>query len=115
LWPQHDEASKMLENLTISQPQLLASYDKISPNPPLVDEENDHNRSLVNPTLSKHESHESVRNQPLVEKMVDLIPPSFDCTFPMKSGTHTAQIFLIFCFNEPGEILPLQWRKEEIL
>jgi len=70
-----DESSKLFENLTTYQPCLLANYQKISPNPPLVDEVINQNLSPVNPTLSEHESHEFVPNQLLVEKMVDLTPP----------------------------------------
>ncbi len=55
----------------------------------------DHNSSLVNPTLSKCESHEPIPDQPLVEKMVESIPPSFDRTFPVESEFHTTQDILV--------------------
>jgi hypothetical protein len=32
-----DKASKLLEDMTISQPQLPAAYRKLSLNPPVVD------------------------------------------------------------------------------
>jgi hypothetical protein len=32
-----DEASKLLEDMTVSQPQLPAAYRKLSLNPPIVD------------------------------------------------------------------------------
>ena len=41
--------------------------------------------SLVNPTLSESESYESILDQPLVEKMVDLAPPSVNRNFPIES------------------------------
>jgi hypothetical protein len=55
----------------------------------------DQNSSLVNPTLSESESHESILDQPLVEKMVDLTPPSVNRTFPIESEPHTAQVLLV--------------------
>ena len=79
----------MLENLTSSQPHLSAGYQKFSPNPPLVDEVIYQNPSLVNPTLSKRESHDSIPDQPLVENMADMIPPLFDHTFPIESELRT--------------------------
>ena len=50
----------------------------------------DQNSSLVNPTLSESESNESILDQPLVEKMVELTPPSVNRTFPVESETCTA-------------------------
>jgi hypothetical protein len=37
LCPHMDEASKLLEDMTVSQPQLPAAYRKLSLNPPVVD------------------------------------------------------------------------------
>jgi hypothetical protein len=37
LFPCMDEASKLLEDMTVSQPQLPAPYCKLSINPPIVD------------------------------------------------------------------------------
>lgn len=95
LCPSMDEASKVLEKLTSCQPRLLTSYQNISPNPPLVDEFIDANMNLINPTLSEHGSHEFVPNHPLVEKMVDPIPSSVDCNFPIESEYHTTQVLLV--------------------
>ena len=89
-----DEASKVLEKLTISQPHLPVGYQNISPNPPLVDEVIDQNTNPVNPTLSERESHETVPIQPLVENMVESTPPSIDHTFPIESELHTTQVLL---------------------
>jgi len=76
-----DEASQELEKLIASQAFLLVSYQKISPDPLLVDPGIDQNSSLINPTLSQIESRESILDQPLVEKLVDLTPPSVNHTF----------------------------------
>ena len=37
LCPYMDEASKVLDNLTTSQPRLPTGYRKLSPNPPLAE------------------------------------------------------------------------------
>jgi hypothetical protein len=37
LFPHMDEASKLLEDMSVSQPQLPASYHKLTLNPPIVD------------------------------------------------------------------------------
>ena len=71
-----EKASKVLENLITSQPRLLVGYHKLFPNPPLVDGVIDQNLNPINPTLYERESYESIPNQPLVEKMIDLIQPS---------------------------------------
>lgn len=101
-----DEASKILENLTTSQPHLPNGYQNISPDPPLVGEVIDHNSSLVNPTLFERESHETFSNQPLVEKKVDLIPPLVDHTFPIESDIHTAQVLLVSSYSNEIEGSP---------
>jgi len=67
-FPLMDEGSKELENLTSSQPCLSVGYQKLSPNPSLVDQVVGQKPSLVNPTLYESESHEVVLDQPLVEK-----------------------------------------------
>lgn len=68
-----DEASKELENIITSLPHFLASYQKLSPDPLLVDQVIDQKSSLFNPTLFESGPHESIINQPLVEKMVEII------------------------------------------
>jgi len=95
LFPRMDEASKFLDNLTASQPHLLTGYQKLSLDPPLVDQVIDQNSSLVNPTLSKSESRESISNQPLVKKMVHSIPLSFDRVYPIESEVRTPQVLLV--------------------
>lgn len=93
--PLLDEASKELENLTTSQPCLSVGYQKISHDPPLVDLVIDQKPSLVNPALFESESRESILNQPLVEKTIDLAPPLVKCTFLVESEPHTTQVLLV--------------------
>ena len=90
-----DEDSKVLENLTASQPRLPTSYHKLSSNPPLVDEVIDQNSSHVNPTLSECESHEFIPNQSQVKKTVDSISPLVNHTFPIESEYDTTQVLFI--------------------
>jgi hypothetical protein len=76
-----DEASKLLEDMTISQPQLLVAYHKLSLNPPVVD-------GMINPDPSQVNPIDHVVNlvtslvEP-VDKVVDPIPSSV--TIPSKS------------------------------
>ena len=49
--PRMDEASYLLEKITLIQQNLPTSYRRFSPNPSLVDEVVDPNPSLVDPTL----------------------------------------------------------------
>jgi len=102
-----DEPAKVLDNLRASQPRLLTGYRKISPDPTLVDQVIDHISSLGNPTLYKCESHEFVPNQPLVEKMVDSIPPAVDRTSPIESESQTAQVLVSSNQNELGRNPPI--------
>ena len=90
-----DEASKVLEKLTTSHPWLPAGYQKLSLNPPLVDEVIDQNLNPINIALSDHESHECIPNQPLVEKFFYLIPPSVESAFPIESEYDTTQVFFV--------------------
>lgn len=126
LCPYMDEASKVLEILTTSQPHLLIGYRKLSPNHLLVDEVIDQNPNSFNPNLCKHESHKFVPKKPLVEKMVESIPPLVNRTFPVESESHTTQVLLVSSSsnelggNHPilmarGGILPFPTHRGEIL
>ena len=95
LCPLMDEDSKYLENPIASQPHPLTRYRKISSDPLLVDPMINQNSYLVNPTLSEREPHESILGQSLVEKMVDLNPPSVNHTFPIESEPHNSQVILV--------------------
>jgi hypothetical protein len=78
-----DEASKLLEDMTVSQPQLPAAYHKFSLNPHVVD-------GMITPDPSSVNSIDHVVNlvtsliEP-VDKVVDLIPSSVDLTLPLES------------------------------
>jgi hypothetical protein len=100
-----DEASKLLEDTTVSQPQLPAAYRKISLNPPIVDgmitlipppvNPVDHVinlvTSLVEPVDKVVDPIPSSVNPTLPSesetKAVDLIPSSIDPTLPLESET----------------------------
>jgi hypothetical protein len=111
LFPRMDKASKLLENMTVSQPQLPAAYRKISLNPPVVD-------GMINLVPSLVSSVHQVANMftsliepvdkvvdpipslvdptlPLesVNKVVDPIPSSVDPTFPLESETQAVNLF----------------------
>jgi hypothetical protein len=111
LFPRMDEASKLLEDMTISQPQLPAAYRKLTLDPPIVDgmitlvpspvnlvdhvvnlvtslvepvdKVVDLIPSLVNPTLPSESE----------TKAVDLIPSSVDPTLPLESVTQVVDPF----------------------
>jgi len=61
-----DKASKVLENLTASQPQLPIGYKRISSNPPLIGKDIDLDPSIAHPTLPEPNSLVSILDQPLV-------------------------------------------------
>jgi len=107
LCPLMDEASKELENLTDSQPRLPAGYLKLSPNPLLVDQGIDQNPYLINPTLSESESRESVLDQLLFKKMVDLVPLLVNCAFSVASEPHNAQVLMVSSVSNELEGNPL--------
>jgi hypothetical protein len=78
-----EEASKFLEDMTISQPQIPAAYRNISLNPPVVD-------GMINLVPSSVSLIDQVVNLvtslvELVDKVVDLIPSSVDPTLPLES------------------------------
>jgi hypothetical protein len=93
LCPCMDEASKLLEDMTVSQPQLPAAYRKISLNPPVVD-------GMITPVPSPVNPIDQVVNlvtslvEP-VDKVVDLIPSSVDPTLLLESKPDTTHVFLI--------------------
>jgi hypothetical protein len=125
LCPHMEEALKLMEDMTVSQPQLPAAYHKLSINPPivdgminlvplsvnlvdqvvnlvtsldeLVDQVVDPIPSSVNPTL------------PLENKtqVVDWISPPIDPTLPLESKPDNAHVFLIDTESTmPGDIPP---------
>jgi hypothetical protein len=78
-----DKASKLLEDMNVSQPQLPAAYHKISLNPPIVD-------GMIIPVPSPVNPVDHVVNlvtslvEP-VDKVVDPIPSLVNPTLPSES------------------------------
>jgi hypothetical protein len=91
LCPHMDEALKLLEDMTVSQPQLPAAYRKLSLNPPIVD-------GMINPVPSSVNLVDHVVNlvtslvEP-VDKVVDPIPSSVNPTLPSESETQVVDLF----------------------
>jgi hypothetical protein len=91
LFPHMDEASKLLEDMTVSQPQLPAAYRKLSLNPPVVD-------GMINPVPLSVNPVDQVVNlvtsldEP-VDQVVDPIPSSVNPTLPLESETQAVDLF----------------------
>jgi hypothetical protein len=102
LFPHMDKASKLLEDMTVSQPQLPFAYRNISLNPPVVD-------GIITPVPSPVNPVDHVINlvtslvEP-VDKVVDLIPSSVN--LPLPSESETKEVDLIPFSVDP--ILPLE-------
>jgi hypothetical protein len=85
LCPHMDEASKLLENMTVSQPQLPAAYRKLSLSPPIVD-------GMITPVPSPINLVDHVVKlvtslvEP-IDKVVDPIHSSVNPTLPSESET----------------------------
>jgi hypothetical protein len=87
LCPHMDEASKLLEDMTVSQPQLPAAYFKLSLNPPIVD-------GMITPiplpvNLVDHVVNLVTSLVEPIDKVVDPIPSSINPTLPLESETKT--------------------------
>jgi hypothetical protein len=85
LFPHMEEASKLLEYMTVSQPQLPVSYRKISLNPPVVD-------GMITPVPSPINPVDHVINLVMslvepIDKVVDLISSLVNPTLPSESET----------------------------
>jgi hypothetical protein len=85
LFPCMDKASKLLEDMTVSQPQLPAGYRKLSLNPPIVDGMITLVPSRVNPV--DHVINLVTSLVEPVDKVVDLIPSSVNLILPSESET----------------------------
>jgi hypothetical protein len=87
LCPHMEEASKLLEDMNVSQPQLPAAYRKLSLNPPIVD-------GMITPVPSPVNLVDHVVNlvtslvEP-IDKLVDPIPSSINPTLPSDNETKT--------------------------
>jgi hypothetical protein len=101
LFPRMDEASKLLEEMNVSHPQILVSYRKLTIIPPVVD-------AMINPVPSSISLVDHVVNlvtslvEP-VDKVVDLISSSVDPTLPSESETQAVDPFPPF-----DPIIPLE-------
>jgi hypothetical protein len=101
LCPHMDKASKLLEDMTVSQPQLPTAYQKLSLSPPVVD-------GMITPVPSPINPVDHVVNlvtflvEP-VDKVVDPIPSSADPNLPLESVTQ-----VVDSFTHVDPILPLE-------
>ena len=80
-----DEASKLLEDVTVSQPQIPVAYRKISLNPLIVDGMITLVPWPVNPV--DHVVNLATSLVESVDKVVDPIPSSVNPTLPLESET----------------------------
>jgi hypothetical protein len=89
--PHMDEASKLLEDMNISQPQLPVSYHKFTLDSPVVD-------GMINPVPSWVSPVDQVVNlvtslvEPF-EKVINPIPSSVNPTLPIESATQEVDPF----------------------
>jgi hypothetical protein len=91
LFPCMEEASKFLEDITVSQPQLPATYRKLTFDPPIVD-------GMINPSPSSFSLVDQVVNLvtslvELVDQVINPIPSSVDPTLPLESETQAVDPF----------------------
>jgi hypothetical protein len=85
LFPCMDKASKLLEDMIVSQPQLPAAYRKLSLNPPIVYGMITSVPSLFNPV--DHVVNLVMSLVEPVDKVVDPIPSLVNPTLPSESET----------------------------
>jgi hypothetical protein len=91
LFPRMDEASKFLEDMTVSQPQLPATYHKLNLDPPVFD-------GMINLVPLSVSPVNQVVNMvtslvELVYQVVVPIPSSVDPTLMLESETPSSQSF----------------------
>jgi hypothetical protein len=96
LCPRMDEVSKLLEDMTVSQPPLPASYHKLTLNPPIVD-------GMINPSSVNLVDHVVNQVTSLVEPVDNVVDPILDPTLPLESETQVVDPFL-----PVDPILPLE-------
>jgi hypothetical protein len=101
LFPPMDEASKLLEAMTVSPLLLPSSYRKISLNPPVVDGM----INLVSPSVSPVDQEVNLVTSLVetIDQVVDLIPSSVDPTLLLESETQAVNPF-----PSVDPILPLE-------
>jgi hypothetical protein len=91
LFPHMDEASKLLEDMTISQPQLPVVYRKVTLDPPVVD-------GMINLVLSlvilvDHVLYMVTSFVESVDNVVDSITSLVGPTLLLESETHVVDLF----------------------
>jgi hypothetical protein len=91
LCPCMDEASKLMEDMNVSQPQLLVAYRKISLNPPIVD--GMINLVPLSVNLIDHVINLVTYLDEPVDQVVDLIPSLVNPTLPLESETQEVDLF----------------------
>jgi hypothetical protein len=101
LFPRMDEASKLLEDMIVSQPQLLDTYCNITLKPPVVD-------GMINLVPSSislvyHVINLATSLVAPVDKVVDFIPSSVDPILSLESETQEVDSFPVI-----NPILPLE-------
>jgi hypothetical protein len=101
LCPRMEKTSKLLEDMTVSQPQLPATYRKFSLNPPVVDGMINSVPSSVNPVDQLVNLVTSLVEP--VDQVVDPIPSSVDPTLMLESETQ-----VVNPFPSIDPILPLE-------
>jgi hypothetical protein len=85
-----DEASKFLEDITVSQPQLPAAYRKLTLDSPIVD--GTINLSISSISMVDHVVNLVTSLAEPVDKVVDPIPSSVDPTLPLESATQVVDL-----------------------
>jgi hypothetical protein len=101
LCPHMDKALKLMEDMTISQPQLPAAYRKLSLNPPVVDRMITLVPSTVN--LVDHVVNLVTSLVEPIDKVVDPIPSSVNIILPSERETKEVDPFTLV-----NPILPLE-------
>jgi hypothetical protein len=101
LFPCMGEASKLLEDMIVSQPQIPAAYRKISLNPPIVDGMITLVPSPVN--LVDHVINLVTSLVEPIDKVVDPIPSFVNPTLPLESETK-----MVYPFPSVDPILSLE-------
>jgi hypothetical protein len=101
LCPHMEEASKFLEDMTVSQPQLPVAYRKLTLDPLIVDGIINPAPSLINPV--DHVVNLVTSLAEPVDKVVDPIPTSVNPTLPSESETQ-----VVDPFPPVDPILPLE-------
>jgi hypothetical protein len=85
IFPRMDKASKFLEDIIVSHPQLSATYRKLTLDPPVVDENINLSPSSI--SMVDHVVNLVMSLAKLVDKVVDLIPSSVNPTLSLESAT----------------------------